>query len=297
MQDNLLLKYLATLAGCIVDLAINEGGGDRVTLVKARAMAVYDDTTAELRNLGQLDAEGPDQRSAVPFKTQRETFGGELRPQLTETQEHEARRGALPFVVAEPNPLKVPITAEEIRSLQPGRVTERRAPAAGPELHQLERDAYERGKSVGMIEGYAGGERAGVKKGLEEGQILSRFQDRVKPWLIECFGGEVARDTSERNYRFLEEALELVQACSLTEREAHQLVSYVYGRAVGEMHQEVGGVMVTLAALCLAQSLNMHEEGERELRRVQHPAVLVKIRAKQAAKPKGQPLPGHGETR
>ena len=39
-------------------------------------------------------------------------------------------------------------------------------------------------------------------------------------------------------HRFLEEALELVQACGATASEAHQLVDYVYGRPVGEPAQE-----------------------------------------------------------
>lgn len=117
------------------------------------------------------------------------------------------------------------------------------------------------------------------------------FQDRVQPWMLECFGAEIAADQQERNHRFLEEALELVQACGATASEAHQLVDYVYGRPVGEKHQEVGGVMVTLAALCLAQGLDMHAAGETELARIW--AKVEQIRAKQAAKPKHSPLPEH----
>jgi hypothetical protein len=117
------------------------------------------------------------------------------------------------------------------------------------------------------------------------------FQQRVQPWMMACFGPEISADTVERNHRFLEEALELVQACGCTQSEAHQLVDYVYGRPVGEKHQEVGGVMVTLAALCLAQGLNMHEAGEIELARIW--TKVGKIRAKQAAKPKHSPLPEH----
>lgn len=117
------------------------------------------------------------------------------------------------------------------------------------------------------------------------------FQDRVQPWLLECFGQTIASDTQERSHRFLEEALELVQACGCTQSEAHQLVDYVYGREVGEKHQEVGGVMVTLAALCLAQQLDMHDCGEVELARVW--TKVEQIRAKQAAKPKYSPLPQH----
>ena len=115
------------------------------------------------------------------------------------------------------------------------------------------------------------------------------FQARVRPWMMACFGSAIAADGAERNHRFLEESLELVQACGCTASEAHQLVDYVYGRPVGERAQEVGGVMVTLAALCLAQRLDMHAAGETELTRIW--TKVEAIRAKQAAKPKHSALP------
>ncbi|MFK3607869.1 hypothetical protein PVE_R2G0553 [Pseudomonas veronii 1YdBTEX2] len=118
------------------------------------------------------------------------------------------------------------------------------------------------------------------------------FQSRVAPWLVECFGDAIAQDTQERNQRFLEEALELVQACALTSDEAHQLVDYVFGRDVGEQSQEVGGVMVTLAALCRAHKLAMHQCGETELDRISRPDVMARIREKQKGKPAFSPLPG-----
>ncbi len=115
------------------------------------------------------------------------------------------------------------------------------------------------------------------------------FQARVQPWLMACFGEMIAGDREERNHRFLEEALELVQACGCSDGEAHQLVNYVFGRDVGEPAQEVGGVMVTLAALCLANDLDMHVNAETELARIW--TKVEAIRAKQAAKPKHSPLP------
>ncbi|MGF3022713.1 hypothetical protein ACQVP2_07775 [Methylobacterium aquaticum] len=120
------------------------------------------------------------------------------------------------------------------------------------------------------------------------------FQGRVDPWLIACFGEEIARDKQERAHRFLEEALEMVQAAGCTAHEAHQLVAYVFGRPAGEMAQEVGGVMTTLAAFCLAHGLDMHEAGETELARIW--MKVEKIRAKQAAKPKHSPLPVHADS-
>lgn len=125
---------------------------------------------------------------------------------------------------------------------------------------------------------------------IVERQPVDDFQYRVKPWLLDCFGEKIASDKQERNHRFLEEALELVQACGATAGEAHQLVDYVYGRDIGDPAQEVGGVMVTLAALCLAHDLDMHEAGETELARIWK--KVEQIRAKQAAKPNMSPLPG-----
>jgi hypothetical protein len=122
---------------------------------------------------------------------------------------------------------------------------------------------------------------------------ISSYQDRVDPWLMACFGEEIARDKQERGHRFLEEALELVQSGGCTAEEAHQVVDYVFGRPVGETNQEVGGVMVTLAALCLAHGLDMHKAGETELARVW--TKVAQIRAKHDAKPKFSPLPGPSE--
>jgi hypothetical protein len=121
-------------------------------------------------------------------------------------------------------------------------------------------------------------------------QPTPSFQDRVHPWMLQCFGEEIAADQVERNHRFVEEALELAQACGCTRSEAEQLLTYVFDRPAGERKQEVGGVMVTLAALCTAHGINMEEAGEKELARVWTKVEV--IRAKQVAKPKHSPLPG-----
>lgn len=115
------------------------------------------------------------------------------------------------------------------------------------------------------------------------------FQSRVQPWMQACFGAEISSDKVERSDRFIEEALELVQAGGYTADRAHALVDYVFGRPQGELNQEIGGVMVTLAALCLAHSLDMHAAGETELARIW--TKVEQIRAKQAAKPTGSALP------
>ena len=114
--------------------------------------------------------------------------------------------------------------------------------------------------------------------------MADTFQDRVAPWMQACFGPEISADKIERNHRFLEEALELVQASGCTAGEAHRLVDYVFKRPAGEPNQECGGVMVTLAALCLASGLDMHAASETELERVWK--RIDQVRAKHEAKPR-----------
>lgn len=115
------------------------------------------------------------------------------------------------------------------------------------------------------------------------------FQVRVAEWMKTCFSMQISADQAERNHRFLEEALELVQANGCTQHEAHQLVDYVFGRKIGQVHQEIGGVMLTLAALCNASGEDMAGAGEEELRSVW--TRIEQILAKHAAKPKNSPLP------
>ncbi len=115
------------------------------------------------------------------------------------------------------------------------------------------------------------------------------FQRRVVEWLTACFSNEVCRDGIERNHRFLEEALELVQSLECTRSEAHQLVDYVFDRPVGVPMQELGGSLVTLVALANCHDMDVMVAGETELARVW--TKIDAIRQKQAAKPKHSPLP------
>lgn len=124
---------------------------------------------------------------------------------------------------------------------------------------------------------------------LNSGTERKGFQHRVLDWMMECFSMEICRDGTERNHRFLEEALELVQSLGCTRSEAHQLVDYTFDRPAGNPNQELGGVMVTIAALCFPHELDMRAAGETELARAWKKIDV--IRAKQAAKPKHSPLP------
>lgn len=109
------------------------------------------------------------------------------------------------------------------------------------------------------------------------------FQFRVFGWVCACMGLRVAEDPDERNARFLEEALELVQARGMTREQAQARLDEVFDRNhVGQAFQEVGGVMVTLAALCQADRTDLITAAEAELFRIQ--GKIDEIRAKHRRK-------------
>lgn len=117
----------------------------------------------------------------------------------------------------------------------------------------------------------------------------SNFQTRVQDWVLACFPASAHSDIDERVHRFLEEALELSQASGCSRDDAIALVDYVFSRPEGEVAQETGGVLVTLAALCSTQGISMDHAGENELAR--NWSRIDQIRAKQASKPHGAALP------
>jgi hypothetical protein len=124
----------------------------------------------------------------------------------------------------------------------------------------------------------------------ERGTMPKTFQERARDWALECFGFYSMKNVLHRCYRFLEEALELVQSLGMSRKEAHQLVDYVFGRDKGDPWQEAGGVQLTLAALCTSTDIDMAKAGEMELARVW--TKIETIRAKEATKPRSGPLPG-----
>lgn len=186
--------------------------------------------------------------------------------------------------VSAPAALAVEPTDAELIALNAGEWFFSESPSKYPELgHGTQYHAGEPG-----LLGFA---RAALALRTDPAAYSQKFQQRVQPWMMACFGPEISADRIERNHRFLEESLELVQSLGCTASEARQLVDYVFERPVGEPAQEAGGVMITLAALCLASGLDMHACGETELARIW--TKVEAIRAKQAAKPKHSPLPMH----
>lgn len=113
---------------------------------------------------------------------------------------------------------------------------------------------------------------------------MKEFQNECMVWATLTFGATINYDVNERNRRFLEESLELIQSTGLPIEQAHAMVDYVYGRPVGETFQEVGGTIVCLALLCSIHGIDIETAGITEIARCWD--NMEKIRAKQAQKPK-----------
>jgi NTP pyrophosphatase (non-canonical NTP hydrolase) len=103
-------------------------------------------------------------------------------------------------------------------------------------------------------------------------------------WMKQCFGQEIAEDHKTRSLALLEETLELCQATGITEAEIAKAVKYTYGRPVGEVPQEVGGVMISVAGLCSAHNISMEHAMQMGLAYCVH--NTRKIRSKQKDKVK-----------
>lgn len=112
---------------------------------------------------------------------------------------------------------------------------------------------------------------------------MNMFQAGVRKWMVAVFSVKTRQSKSERAFRFLEEAVELVQATGMTQEDANRVVAYVYSQPhIGEPEQEVGGVMITLAALCSASDIVLKTAADKELARVWSPEVIDRIRAKRS---------------
>jgi hypothetical protein len=92
-------------------------------------------------------------------------------------------------------------------------------------------------------------------------------QKVVVDWGVRCFGQAHMDDRVIRAARFLEEAVELAQACGLAKDHALRALEHVYSRPAGEVEQEIGGVSVTLLALCGAFGLSADDCETKEIAR------------------------------
>ena len=89
--------------------------------------------------------------------------------------------------------------------------------------------------------------------------MIKSLTEIVVQWGWRCFGMAHMGDTRIRALRFAEEAIELAQACNVSEEKMQLLVATVYSRPRGEGTQEVGGCMVTLTVLCRAMNIDLEK--------------------------------------
>lgn len=112
---------------------------------------------------------------------------------------------------------------------------------------------------------------------------LSEFQAKARAWMRDCFGPTAYQDREKRAKRFMEEALELVQACDLPKESVLKIVDYVYSRQVGGRVDEMGGTMLTLSCLASSYGIDQSLAAEHILGSVWN--RIERIREKDAAKP------------
>ena len=97
--------------------------------------------------------------------------------------------------------------------------------------------------------------------------------------------GKAAMDPRECALRLLEEAIELVQACALDYDDLVRVGLHVFSRPVGEVDKEIGGTILTLAALAEVHSVDMTTRAVAELSRLLGGDPTA-MRARHMAKPK-----------
>lgn len=98
----------------------------------------------------------------------------------------------------------------------------------------------------------------------DERRVRDARQASVFNWCNDTFGDGEESGPRVRLLRFIEEACELAQAGELTVADVHKVVDYVFARPVGEIDQEMGGVMVTLYAYgaSVGRSVAQYERNE-----------------------------------
>ena len=109
------------------------------------------------------------------------------------------------------------------------------------------------------------------------------FQEESWRWVVQTFGPQTPDKRGARGLRFIEEALELVQATGLTAEKCHQMVDYVFGRPVGEVRQEIGGTFFCMLMLAQFEGIDADDALEEEIGRAW--SKQKAIREKHAAKP------------
>ena len=118
-----------------------------------------------------------------------------------------------------------------------------------------------------------------------EAKLLNRWlEKRCRDWVREALGTNILMDKKERALRMLEEATELAQAAGISPVQAAAVAQRVYSRPAGNVQQESAGLLFTLLVLAWVNGIDLEEELESELSRVEDPALIAHIREKHLTK-------------
>jgi hypothetical protein len=93
-------------------------------------------------------------------------------------------------------------------------------------------------------------------------------QKLISAWVVRNWGRAYLHSLVERASRVLEEAVELAQACGVTQDLARRIVDRVYSRPAGDPQQEMAGVGTTLMGCAEAMGVELDEVENREIDRV-----------------------------
>lgn len=106
------------------------------------------------------------------------------------------------------------------------------------------------------------------------------WQAMIRDWMFNEVKEPDQWNPTNRGQRLLEEVLEAYQCpgIGLTEDQCHTLVSYVYNRPTGTLHQELGGVIICLLALSDATEEDLHKCMIDEYNRICTPELIEKVR-------------------
>lgn len=99
-------------------------------------------------------------------------------------------------------------------------------------------------------------------------QLRDQRQIEATKWAYRCFAPSEVRSIRQRGLRFLEEAIELAQACGVTKPMIAKLVVAVFDKPIGKIRQEIGGCGTTLLVLASAMCLSADECEAEEMARV-----------------------------
>lgn len=101
------------------------------------------------------------------------------------------------------------------------------------------------------------------------------YQQLVGAWVKRGIGVASYEDMQERGDRVLEEVLELLQSGGYDFNRIPYMMDYVNSRPAGDPHQELGGVMVCLAAYAGSAGLNMETAQWDEYNRIVEKVELI----------------------